>query len=163
MQCGKLNFWITRPKTAVPYMFYTNFHLPKPIFYSSSSKCTHIGERASISFPHWYVTILYYCHPISLFPLASHPKVSHVPMDKMAAISQTAFSNAFPWMEFLYFDLNLTKVSSYGFSLQEFSIGWGNGLVSNRHQAITWTNTDPIRWHIYSALGEMTVHCMGHH
>ena len=33
-------------------MFYTKFHLPRPIFYSPSSKCTHIGKRVSVSFPH---------------------------------------------------------------------------------------------------------------
>ena len=28
----------------------------------------------------------------------------HLPMNKMAAISQTIFSNAFLWMKILYFD-----------------------------------------------------------
>ena len=28
-----------------------------------------------------------------------------------------------------------------------------NGLVPNRRQAIIWTNTDLIHWHIYAALG----------
>ena len=51
-QCGKLNFLGTHPKTDVPYMFYTKFHSPGPIFYSPSLKCTCIGERVSISFPH---------------------------------------------------------------------------------------------------------------
>ena len=46
-------FWSTRPKTDVPYMFYTKFHLPRPIFYLPSSNCTRIGEQASVSFPHW--------------------------------------------------------------------------------------------------------------
>ena len=45
-QCGKLNFWSTRPKTDVLYMFYTKFHLPRPIFYSTS-----------VSFHHWYLTL----------------------------------------------------------------------------------------------------------
>ena len=51
-QCGKLNFGGTRPKTNVPYMFFTKFHSPGPIFYLPSLKCTCIGERASVSFPH---------------------------------------------------------------------------------------------------------------
>ena len=54
IQCGKLNFGGTRLKTEVPYMFYTKFHLPWPIFYSPSLKCTRIGEWASVSFPHWH-------------------------------------------------------------------------------------------------------------
>ena len=33
------------------------------------------------------------------------------------------------------------------------SIGLDNGLVSNRQQAIIWTNADLIHWHIYAALG----------
>ena len=37
-QCGKLNFWSTHPKTDVPYKFYTKFHSPKPIFYSTQFK-----------------------------------------------------------------------------------------------------------------------------
>ena len=49
VQCGKLNFLSTRPKTEV----YTKFNLPRPIFCSPTSKCTRIGERASVSFPHW--------------------------------------------------------------------------------------------------------------
>ena len=49
----KLNFLSTHPNTVVHYMFYTKFHSPRPIFYFPSSKCTPIGERVSISFPHW--------------------------------------------------------------------------------------------------------------
>ena len=33
-QCGQLNFWGTHPKTDVPYMFNTKFHIQWPIFYS---------------------------------------------------------------------------------------------------------------------------------
>ena len=51
-QCGKLNFWSTRLKTDVLYMFHTKFHLARSIFYSPRSKCTCIGEQAHASFPH---------------------------------------------------------------------------------------------------------------
>ena len=44
-QYGKLNFWSTRPKSDVPYMFYTKFYLDKPNFYSLSSKWTRIGKH----------------------------------------------------------------------------------------------------------------------
>ena len=42
-------------------MCYTKFHLPRPIFYSPNSKCICIGERTSVSFPHWKImkTILW--------------------------------------------------------------------------------------------------------
>ena len=32
-------------------------------------------------------------------------------------------------------------------------IGSGSGLAPNRHQAITWTNADPVLWRLYAALG----------
>ena len=48
-QCGKLNFWSTHPKTDVPNMFCAKCHSPGPDFYLPSSKCTHIGERGSVS------------------------------------------------------------------------------------------------------------------
>ena len=32
-------------------------------------------------------------------------------------------------------------------------IGLDNGLALNRHQAIIWTNADPVHWCIYVALG----------
>ena len=32
------------------------------------------------------------------------------------------------------------------------SIGSYDGLAVNRRQAITWTNDDPIHWHIYASL-----------
>ena len=35
-------------------MFYTKFLSPRPIFYLPGSKCTRMGERASICFPHCY-------------------------------------------------------------------------------------------------------------
>ena len=42
---------------------------------------------------------------------------------------------------------------SQKFNWQKASIGSGNDLAPNRRQAITWTNTDPIHWCIYVALG----------
>ena len=36
---------------------------------------------------------------------------------------------------------------------QNASIGPDNGLAPNRRQAITWTNTDPVHWRLYAALG----------
>ena len=33
------------------------------------------------------------------------------------------------------------------------NIGWGNGLVPTRWQAITWTNADPVHRRIYAAPG----------
>ena len=47
--------------------------------------------------------------------------LTHFPLNKMAAISQMIFSNAFLWMKsfvFLYFNQNFTKGCSYGFNWQ---------------------------------------------
>ena len=52
LQCGKLNFWSTRPKTDVSWMFYTKFHSARPTFYLPSSRFICIGEQASFNFPH---------------------------------------------------------------------------------------------------------------
>ena len=38
--------------------------------------------------------------------------LSHLPLDKMAAISQTTFSNAFSWMKSFVFDSNSTELCS---------------------------------------------------
>ena len=60
LQCGKLNFWSTRPKTDARYIFYTKFHLTRPIFHSPSSKCTRIGKRASDSLPDCpYISLIF--------------------------------------------------------------------------------------------------------
>ena len=81
LQCGKLNFWSTRPKTDAPYMFYTKFHLPRPVFHSPSSKCTRIklvSGRALVS-----LTVL--LHPeltvywSFLFAGAAYHKKPHSP------------------------------------------------------------------------------------
>ena len=41
----------TRPNWVVSYIAYTKFHSPRPVFYSPGQIFTHIGERASVSFP----------------------------------------------------------------------------------------------------------------
>ena len=38
--------------------------------------------------------------------------LTHLPLTKMAAISQMIFSNAFLWMKILYFDWYITEVCS---------------------------------------------------
>ena len=72
---------------------------------------------------------------------------THFPLDKMAAISQTIFSDAFLEWKVLYFDYTFTEVCSQGSNLQWTSIGSDNILAPKRRQAIIWTNADPIHWH----------------
>ena len=64
----------------------------------------------------------------------------------------------------LYFDFNFTEVCSSGSNWQWPSIGLDNGLAPIRRQAIIWTNSDPIYWRIYAALGgdELKQQMMGH-
>ena len=50
-------------------------------------------------------------------------------------------------------DSNFTENCSHESNWQYRSFGSGNGLAPNRQQAIIWTNADPLRWHIYAALG----------
>ena len=59
------------------------------------------------------------------------------PLDKMAAILQMVFSDAFSWMKGFVFDRNFIKVCFLGPS-------W---------QAIILTNVYPVHWRIYAALG----------
>ena len=70
----------------------------------------------------------------------------------MAAILRMIFSDAFSWMKNFVYWLKF----HWRFFLmvwQEPGIGLDNGLAPNRRQVIIWTNSDPIQWRIYAALG----------
>ena len=79
--------------------------------------------------------------------------LTHLPLDKMGAISQTVSWNAFHEWKISYFYSNFTEICSSGSNWQYNSIGSSNGLAPNRRQAITWFNGDPVHRHIYMALG----------
>ena len=91
-------------------------------------------------------------HCSQWWKFCQHDDLTHLPLDNMAAISQTIFSDFHEW-KVLYFDQNFTKVSSQWSNWQYPSIALENGLAPNRRQAIIWTNADPIHWRIYAALG----------
>ena len=88
------------------------------------------------------------------------PFLTHLPLDKMAAIPQPIFSDAFSWMKsfmfWLKFHWSLLRVQ---LTATQHWFGLDNGLALNRGQAIIWTNADPIYWRIYAALrgDELTV------
>ena len=89
---------------------------------------------------------------------------THLSQDKMAAISQTAFSNAFLWMESFIFQFKFH--GSLFTKVQCSSIGAENGLALIRRQAIIWTNADPIHWRIYATQGgdellAQVIRCIG--
>ena len=77
---------------------------------------------------------------------------THLPLDKMAAFSQTIVSEqvseAFSWLKSFLFWLKF----HWSLFLRVLSIGLDIGLVSNRRQAIIWPNADPIHLRIYAAL-----------
>ena len=78
--------------------------------------------------------------------------VNSSPLDKMATISQTIFSDAFSWMKSFVFWLYFAEVCSLESNWQTNSTGLYIGLAPNRRQAIIWTNVRPILWRIYAAL-----------
>ena len=79
--------------------------------------------------------------------------LTHWGRDKMAAISQATFSNAFCsvkmygfwlrflWSLFLSFELTISQHCS------------DNGMTPTRRQAIIWTNDGIVYWCIYVSLG----------
>ena len=77
--------------------------------------------------------------------------VKSSPLDKIASISQTIFSNAFSW-KISYFGSHFTEVCSLGSNWQQVIIGLGNELASNRRQVIIWNNAYPILGRIYATL-----------
>ena len=81
--------------------------------------------------------------------------LTHLSSDKMAAISQTIFSDAFLWMKSFAFWLKFYWSLFLRVQLTITSIGLDYGLAPNRWQAIIGTNADLIKWCIYAALGEI--------
>ena len=81
------------------------------------------------------------------------PELTHLPLHKMATISQNifrcifvneklcAFWLKFHWSLFLWIQLTINSISL------------DNGLGMNRRQAIIWTKADSIHWCIYAAQG----------
>ena len=80
-------------------------------------------------------------------------QLTRLPLDKMATISQTTFSDAFSGMQSFVslIKISLKFVPGVQLTITQH-IGLDNGLAPNRQQAIIWTNADPIHWRIYAAL-----------
>ena len=75
--------------------------------------------------------------------------LTYLPLDKMAAISQTILSDVFSWMKIFVFWLKFHQSLFLRVQLAIFIIGSDNGLVPNRCQAIIWTNAGLGWWRIY--------------
>ena len=88
--------------------------------------------------------------------MLTYVSLTLLPLDKMAAISQTIFPHAFSWMKsFICISIwiSLKFAPKSPIDNDPLSIGLDNGLTLNRQQAIIWTNADPIHWRIYASLG----------
>ena len=72
----------------------------------------------------------------------------HCGWDKMAITLQMTFSNALSLMTIVIFWLKFHW--SLFMRFQSVSIGSNNGLISNRWQAIIWSNSDLLSWHMYA-------------
>ena len=82
--------------------------------------------------------------------------LTHLTLDKMAAISQAIFSDAFSWMKSSVFWLKFHWRLFLRVKLIITQLWLDNVLAPNRLQAIIWTNADPIYWRIFAALGDMS-------
>ena len=80
--------------------------------------------------------------------------LTHLPLDTMAAISQTIFSDAFSWMKSFVFwsKFHWSLFPRVKLTIKP-NIGLDNNSAPYRRQAIIWTNADPIHWRIYESLG----------
>ena len=84
-----------------------------------------------------------YSHFVLLILLWSATHITHWDQNKMAAILQTSFSNAF-------LDSNFTEDCSLGSNGQHGAIGSDNRLMLIRQQVFIWTNDGLIYWHVYA-------------
>ena len=77
-------------------------------------------------------------------------QLTHILLDKIAAILQTTYSKTFFWMKLFQFQIKFRWKMFLGVQLIICS---DNGLAPSRRQVIIWTNADPVHRRIYAALG----------
>ena len=103
------------------------------------------GNQSSISHGILMICIQYF--------IRGTVHLTHLPPDKMTAISQTIFSCAFSWMKSFVLRLKFHWHLFLRVQLIITSIGSDNGLAPDRWHDIIWTNAYQIHWRIYAALG----------
>ena len=93
--------------------------------------------------------------------------LTHLSLDKMVAISQTTFSNAFSWMKSFVFRFEFHWIFTHNGpihnipALVQIMAGRRPGdrplsepmMVRSLTQAIIWTIADPVQRRIYASLG----------
>ena len=103
------------------------------------------GNQSSISHGILMICIQYF--------IRGTVHLTHLPPDKMTAISQTIFSCAFSWMKSFVLRLKFHWHLFLRVQLIITSIGSDNGLAPDRWHDIIWTNAYQIHWRLYAALG----------
>ena len=111
------------------------------IFHLTEKSFEWVQVSPTISY-YWFHLVPYKCHIVVL---------RHWVWDKLADISQTAFSNAFSLVKKHQFWLKVHWSLVLWFQLD--SVGSGKGLALIRRQAIIWTDDGLVYWHIYVSLG----------
>ena len=123
VSAAKLNFWSTHPKTDVPYMFYTKFHSPRPIFYLPSSKYTHIGNLASVNFPHW-MWIVFPCDDVIMKKLESETFSCNLVGSLVIPAIETVVREGFTSFDNEWADCFIFQYTKYG------RVTWKNFIFS---------------------------------
>ena len=112
----------------------------------SLEQCCYKNIALNISL----LILVVHCWP--LFICQVHAINSYPSCTKWLLFPRHFQMHFYEWKD-LYFDTKFTEVCYYGSRWQYISIGSGNGLASNRRQAIIWTNDDPVPRRIYAAVG----------
>ena len=79
--------------------------------------------------------------------------LTHLSLDKMSAVSQTIFSDAFSWMKIFVFWLRFHWILFLMVQLTIAQHWFRYWLAPNRRQSIIWTNADTIQRRIYATVG----------
>ena len=120
-----------------------NFVLNPYIFFSKNREHLTIQKRG---LDHHWECMRHRCSMVTFsFSLTD------LPPDKIAAFSQTIFSDAFSWMNSFVNWLNFHWILFLRVQLTIIT-GLDNGLAPKRRQTNIWTKAEPINWRIYAAL-----------
>ena len=84
--------------------------------------------------------------------VVSYVLLTHLPLDKMADISQTHFLER----KYLNLKLNFNDIGSLGSYWHYANISSDDGLAPSGRPLIIWTNADPVQRSINAALEEMS-------
>ena len=116
----------------------------------SCSWCTGIYHTVQIFFFFFFILIAFLLHVV-YHVLTSIQNDIYV-IEALTQLHQRHFQMHILW-KWLCICFNFTEFCSFGCNWWWVIIDSGNGLVPNRHQAITWTNNDTIHGRISASPG----------